>query len=205
MYSTASADAPFEWRHYGADPHNTKFAPLDQIDSTNVDRVRMVWRWRSDEDDIIANESPGMRLGPNKSTPIQVGRALYTVTSLSILVALDAATGEELWTFDPESWRAKENWGWHRGPAYWSAGEEERILFGTVDAYLYSVDAKTGKPDSSFGDSGRIDLTQGLGGPVDREAFKAMSPPIVLGDLVAVGGFRQGLSGQEIDGLHAAW
>ena len=44
-----------------------------------------------------------------------------------------------LWTFDPESWRAEESWGWHRGPAYWS------------DAHLYSVDAKTGEPDSTFG------------------------------------------------------
>lgn len=129
------ADAPFEWRHNGADARNTKFAPLDQIDSTNVEQVRMVWRWRSDEDDILKNETPGMGLGPNKSTPIHVGGVLFTVTSLSIVVALNAATGEELWTFDPESWRAEERWGWHRGPTYWSDGEgEERILFGTLDA-----------------------------------------------------------------------
>jgi len=190
--SAACADAPFEWRHHGADAGNTKYAPLEQIDSSNVEQVRMVWRWRSDEADLFENESPNMGLGPNKSTPIQVGGVLYTVTSLSIAVALDAATGRQLWTFDPESWRAEESWGWHRGPAYWSDGDgEQRILFGTVDAYLYSVDARTGVPDPAFGDGGRIDLTEGLGGPVDREAFKAMSPPIVFGDLVAVGGFTR--------------
>ena len=64
---------------------------------------------------------------------------------------------------------------------------DQRILFGTGDGYLICLDAQTGKPISTFGKQGRIDLTQGLGRPVDRHLYGVSSPPIICRDVVVMG------------------
>jgi quinoprotein glucose dehydrogenase len=75
----------------------------------------------------------------------------------------------------------------HRGVAYWADGDDQRILFGTGDGYLIALNAKTGKPISTFGQQGRIDLTQGLGRPVDRRLYGVSSPPVISRDVVVMG------------------
>ena len=73
---------------------------------------------------------------------------------MNLISALDAATGETLWTYNPEVYLSGSPVniiGYHsRGVAYWSDGEEERILAGLNDGYLISLDAKTGLPDPAF-------------------------------------------------------
>src|SRR5690606_17187283 len=115
---------------------------------------------------------------------------LYIRTSFSLVAAIDAATGEQLWVFDPESYKAGRptNLGFNtRGVAHWGAGDESRILVTTTDAFLWAVDAATGQPIASFGKDGRIDLTEGLRRPVPRETYTMMSPPLVIEDVVIVG------------------
>ena len=100
-----------------------------------------------------------------------VDGVLYVSTSLSQVAALDAATGKAKWLYDPETWKngTPSNNGFvHRGVAYWADGKHQRVLFGTGDGYLICLDAQTGRPISSFGQNGRIDLTQGLGRSVNR-------------------------------------
>ena len=75
----------------------------------------------------------------------------------------------------------------HRGVAYWADGDDQRILFGTGDGYLICLNAQTGKPIPTFGQDGRIDLTQGLGRPVDRRLYGVSSPPIICRDVVVMG------------------
>ena len=75
----------------------------------------------------------------------------------------------------------------HRGVAYWADGNDQRILFGTGDGYLICLNAQTGKPISTFGQQGRIDLTQGLGRTVDRRLYGVSSPPIICRDVVVMG------------------
>ena len=80
-----------------------------------------------------------------------VGGVLYTSTSLSQVAAIDAATGETKWVFDPEDLRERSRHsrqhGWlHRGVAYWRNGDDERIIMLTAFAQMYALDAKTGKP-----------------------------------------------------------
>ena len=118
-----------------------------------------------------------------------VDGVLYTSTSLSQVAAVNAATGKTLWTYDPESWRAgtPPNQGFvHRGVAYWARGNDRRILYGTGDGYLVALDARTGKQVTGFGNKGRIDLTEGLGRPVDRKLYAVTSPPVICRDVIVV-------------------
>ena len=84
-----------EWRSYGGDDGSTKYAALDQIDADNVDRLQVAWQWESSDTAVIANRE--LRAGAFKATPLMVGGVLYIRTSLSIVAAIDAETGELAW------------------------------------------------------------------------------------------------------------
>ena len=150
--------------HYGGTAGSTKYSPLDQIDRSNVGRLRLAWRWES-PDNAVAGANPDVMPGGYEDTPVMANGVLYTITSLGVLAAIDPGTGATIWQHDPETWKAGRptNLGFvHRGLAYWTDGKIERILAGTHDAYLIAVDAKTGKLDPSFGTDGRVDLTERL-------------------------------------------
>jgi len=123
---------------------------------------------------------------------------LYTSTSMSQVAAIDAATGNTIWTYDPESYKHGTPPGGfvHRGVAYWEAGSDRRVLIATGDARLIPINAATGKPIPAFGQEGQIDLSQGLRRPVDTMFYGITSPPIVCGDTAVVGS-----SIFDIDGL----
>ncbi|NKB71072.1 MAG: PQQ-binding-like beta-propeller repeat protein [Candidatus Latescibacteria bacterium] len=183
-----------EWRYNGSDAASTRYAPVSQIDSTNFSRLRMVWRWRAPDAQISATKRDQLKLrgNPNESVPLMIDGVLYVSTPFMFMAALDAATGRELWTFDPEAWKIESAWSVSRGVAFWSDGDQRRILMGTSSAYLYSLDADTGQPDPAFGDNGRIDLTQHLHRPVaDRVRYGVSSPPIVCNGVVIVGSMSE--------------
>jgi glucose dehydrogenase len=168
---------------------SSKYSPLAQIGRDNFKRLRVAWTWRSAEE-AIAKANPDLKTWVWESTPLMVDGVLYVSTSLSQVAAIDAATGKIRWVYDPETWKngTPSNNGFvHRGVAYWADGDDQRILFGTGDGYLICLNAQTGKPISTFGEQGRIDLTQGLGRPVDRRLYGVSSPPIICRDVVVMG------------------
>ena len=119
-----------------------------------------------------------------------VDGVLYVSTSMSQVAAIDAATGETRWVYDPGTWKngkPSNNGFVHRGVAFWADGKDRRILFGTGDGYLVALNAQTGKPVRTFGLDGRIDLTQGLDRQVDRRYYGVSSPPIICRDVVVMG------------------
>ena len=185
----AEAPADVDWPHYANDLGSSKYAPLDQIDSSNVAQLENVWIWRSPDDAIMANKHQMGALG-YKNTPIKIGDVLYVSTSLGQVAALHADTGESIWVFDTGAWKTGRptNLGFNtRGVAYWSDGKRRRVLMATNDAYLWSIDAATGKPDQAFGEDGRIDLTKGLGRWVSRKVYGVMSAPVIVRGVVVVG------------------
>ncbi|MCY3964631.1 MAG: PQQ-binding-like beta-propeller repeat protein [Acidobacteria bacterium] len=144
-----------DWPAFGGDPGNTKYSTLDQIDRDNFQDVEIAWRWRLIAADTKVPSS--VRRGQFKTIPIEVGGRVFVATSLSQVAAIDAGTGDTLWTYDPESWRAGRpaNEGFqHRGVAYWTDGERERVLLPTHHRRLVSLDAATGKPDPDYGGGG---------------------------------------------------
>ncbi len=140
-------------------------------------------------EDANANIAPSYA---NESTPLMVGGTLYTSTSLSQVAAIDAATGETRWTFDPKVYEnglgIPANNGWlHRGVAYWRSGDDERIVMLTAFAQMIALDARTGKPVATFGTDGRVDLAEGLRRPVDRDYYSMTSPPLIVRGVIVIG------------------
>jgi quinoprotein glucose dehydrogenase len=183
------ASPPGEWRYYGGTPGSTKYSTLDQIHRDNVGRLQLAWRWTSPDNGIVA-ANPEVMPGAYDDTPLMVNGVLYTITSLGVLAAVDPRTGRTIWQYDPETWRAGRpaNLGFvHRGTAYWTDGRIERILAGTHDAYLISVDAKTGKLDPAFGVGGRVDLTERLAYAQRVRNYTISSAPAIVRNVVVVG------------------
>jgi quinoprotein glucose dehydrogenase len=179
-----------EWRAYGGDAHGTKYSALSQITADNVQDLRIAWRAPA-LDRAIQASNPLWRTSRNADTPLMVNGVLYTVTGLGVMAALDPATGQTRWVYDPESYKGSNarpaGVGFTvRGLAYWTDGKAERLLHATSDAYVTSVDAKTGKPDAAFGTGGKVDLTSGI-----RDAKRVVNfvgrTPTVAGDILVAG------------------
>lgn len=213
-----------EWPTYGGDLYSRKYSPLDQINADNVSDVEVVWQWKSVDDwlsktvtggewwaksgavfDALQAESPNRwrgglapRLAGLKATPLMVDGVLYITTAMYQAAAIDAKTGETLWVYNPKSYETGTPtmsiyWN-HRGPAFWTDGQEKRLYWGTGDAWLMCVDAETGRPCADFGDNGRVDLMAGIprANRDDRDYLNALlyscaSPPLVVRDVVITG------------------
>jgi quinoprotein glucose dehydrogenase len=177
-----------EWRNYFGEAAGTKYSPLGQINRDNVKDLQVAWRWRSADRELQLS-NPLWRAGRNEETPLMINGVLYTVTGLGLVAALDPATAETRWVYDPEGYKAgiPNNGGFlQRGLGYWTDGTAERLFVGTADAYLVSIDARTGKPDTAFGTRGRVDLTVGVPDAVRALNFTARRP-LIAGNVVVVG------------------
>jgi quinoprotein glucose dehydrogenase len=178
-----------EWTHYSGNAASQKYSPLDQINKDSIGKLQMAWRWTSPDNPVI-EKNPLSRPGMWHDTPLMVKGVIYTVTSLGQVAAINPATGQTIWLFDPESWKTGRpgNLGFvHRGIAFWSDGKQDRLLLGTNDAYLLSIDAKTGTPDPTFGEKGRVDLMTGVAHAVRATNYSVTAAPIVVRDVVVVG------------------
>jgi quinoprotein glucose dehydrogenase len=182
----SSAAGDWEWRTYGADLANTRYAPLDQIDASNFDKLQVAWRFKTDN------------LGPRpetnfQATPLMVGGVLYaTAGSRRAVVAIDAATGEMLWMHAENEGKradAAARLLSGRGVAYWSDGGDARILYVTQGYRLVALDAKTGTRVPSFGRDGIVDLKLDDDQQMDLETGEIgwQAAPVVAGDTVIIG------------------
>lgn len=181
-----------DWPTPSGDPGAMRYAPITQIDRSNVSRLQPAWRWQTGERNV--SEGPGQkaaRPGLFQSSPIVIGDTLYVSTPYAAVAALDARTGRELWKYDPEVWRMGQpsnGTGFvHRGVATWTAPGAGRRIFINARYRLIAVDAATGAPITSFGRGGEVDLTAQLRRPVNRAHYTNTSPPVVWGNVVIVG------------------
>ena len=190
-----------EWRSYASDAGSTKFTNLSQIHGDNFGELEVAWTWASIDGDLdleglLGSAAEDISFGRLQATPLMIEGVLYMITALNQVAALDATSGELLWSFNPQAYLSGYSispLGYHhRGVAYWSDGKESRILFATNDGYLHSLNADSGVPDSSFG-GGRLDMTEGIP-RADRELVDysgavplgTVSPPVVIGDVLVV-------------------
>ncbi|MCY4660268.1 MAG: pyrroloquinoline quinone-dependent dehydrogenase [Acidobacteria bacterium] len=188
-----------EWRSYAGDPGSTKYSPLDQIDAGNFGDLRIAWRWASVDADVdleaVASDDERLSILGLQATPLMIDGVLYLSTALYQAAAVDAGTGETVWVHDPQAYLGGRPTHAYRsrGVAYWSEddGSDARIFWGTSEAYLLAVDARTGEPIRDFGDDGRVDLMEGIPRAVrgetnyqGRNLIGVASPPAIARDVV---------------------
>lgn len=168
---TASPGA--DWATYGGDSNGDRYSPLTQIDAANVAGLKPAWR--------IDGPPGGLQ-----TNPLVIRGVLYGYTATQQVFAADAATGRILWTFDSGVVGTQPA----RGLTWWSQGGETRLFAGVMDR-LYALDPATGRPITSFGEDGAVDLRKDLGRDARTNATFLTSPGVVYGDLIIVG-FRTG-------------
>jgi quinoprotein glucose dehydrogenase len=173
-----------QWRAYSGDRGATKYAPLDQINSGNAARLRIAWR-RPAVDASILRQAPDLRYGNSfRATPLMIDGVLYAPNGIGFVEAFDAGTGATIWVEAPLEEGPNRYAGTStRGVAYWTDGEQRRILVQRGE-YLMALDARTGAHYPDFGDGGRVNLSRDL----ERGLRHAWSgAPFVVGDIVVVG------------------
>jgi glucose dehydrogenase len=174
-----------EWRYYGGDAGGMKYSTLKQVNRSNVTQLKVAWKFQT------GDVSDG-KIYPTRSafetTPLIVDGVLYLTTPFNRLIALDAETGKQIWAFDPQLNKEQPyNLFINRGAAYWSDGSRKRILYGTLDGRLFSIDAASGKPAAGFGKDGSIDLREGVADRFPRRAYGMTSPPSIYKNVVICG------------------
>jgi glucose dehydrogenase len=186
----AQADRPVEWPFYGGDAGGTKYSALADVNASSVSRLTPAWEWRPGEK---ALPEFGTRPGNFQATPLMIGNVLYLSTPYNRVVALNAETGTEIWTFDPKAYedgQPPNGTGYvHRGVAAWrdrANGNALRIFINSRYR-LICLDAATGKPVDTFGTHGIVDLSKGLVWEINKLHYTNTSPPVVYKDLVILG------------------
>jgi quinoprotein glucose dehydrogenase len=183
------------WTRYSGDPGSTKYSPLDQINRSNVSRLRIAWR-RPSVDRALSSRVAEFTSSNNfRSTPLMVDGVLYASNGVGLVEAFNPGTGTTLWVQEPfrdqpgEGLRGDSS----RGLGYWSGGSDRR-LFSVRGEYLVALDPRTGTPVATFGDRGRVNLRAGLGPRATEYAWTGV--PQVCRDVVIVG---LGLGGSVSD------
>ncbi|MBI1178296.1 PQQ-binding-like beta-propeller repeat protein [bacterium] len=163
-----------EWQTYNGDYGGTHYSALDQINRSNVKQLKVAWTWHTGDQ--------GNQIECN---PIIVDGVMYVTTPRLHVAALNAATGEVIWRFDP--WQGGRGGGINRGVAYWTDGKGDQRIFHSAGNYLYALDAKAGKPIPTFGDNGRISHRDGFDTDVFYLSVGNNTPGIVWKDLLILG------------------
>ena len=159
------------WKDYGGGPDSSHFVDLTEIDKSNVSRLDVAWTYPTgDSRSYVFN-------------PIVVDNVMYVQARNSSLVALDAATGREIWIHENLPGMAT------RGIAYWeSKDRRDRRLIFAINNYLQAIDARTGKSILTFGKKGLVDLRQGLGrDPKTLPRVQPEAPGRVFENLILLG------------------
>jgi quinoprotein glucose dehydrogenase len=157
-----------EWKEYLGGPERNHYSPLDQINKNNVQQLKVAWEYHT------------LDSGQIQCNPIIVDGVLYGMTATTRPFAVDAASGKEIWKGQSEG---PDSYSSSRGVVYWEDGNDKRLLY-TSGPWLYALDARTGKPISSFGTGGKVSLKSGLGATSEDKMVISNTPGTVYQDLI---------------------
>ncbi|UBM57562.1 pyrroloquinoline quinone-dependent dehydrogenase [Marinilongibacter aquaticus] len=165
------------WPAYNGGDDRNHFSGLAQINTQNVNQLKLAWTYDSGGADTSKNNTQ------MQCNPIVVDGILYGVSADRQAFAIDAENGQAFWktnlqddTFNMSS----------RGVSYWTDGQEARIFFG-FGAYLYALNAETGEPVESFGTKGKVYLVEGIKRPGSDDYAVLNTPPAIYKNVVVVG------------------
>jgi quinoprotein glucose dehydrogenase len=166
-----SAQSGRDWPAYNGSSDGMHASSLTQINRRNVARLTLAWQFDTGEK------------GGIQTNPLIASGVLYAATPSAKIVALNAATGRQLWRFSSGIASSQPV----RGFSLWTSGRERRLFVGIMN-FLYCLDARTGQPIASFGVAGRIDLREGLRGDPAKQSIALTTPGAIYKDLIIVGG-----------------
>lgn len=188
-----------DWQHYGGGPGGSQYSSLTQINRDNVGSLTLAWSYRTGD---IARHPERRPMAALNVTPILVpkaaGESLVLCSALNRVIALDPATGQERWVYDPQIRLGPlGNKFLCRGVAYWEdsaapAGSacKHRIFTATKDLRLIALDAVTGRPCAGFGTAGTVDVRPDIYDDAPKLAegdVQFSAPPVTVADVVVIG------------------
>ena len=184
FFNWQNTGAQVNWTYVGGDAGGMRYSTLRQINRTNVRDLKPSWIFHTSDHDNSGTNSTGFAI---ECTPIVIDGVMYLTSADTQVIAVNAATGGQLWRFDAHT--DKTNHQPNRGVAYWSddRGNAKRIVLATPEGKLFSLDARTGKPDPSFGKVGVVDLREGMERDLRKFTYGATSPPAIYEDVIIIG------------------
>ena len=191
----ASCKAPVKesyknWEVYGGTKDAMHYSSLTEVDTNNVSQLLVAWTYHTGDADTASHSQI-------QCNPIVIDGILYALTPKMKMFAVDAATGKQIWVFDPKTYIAVDtneqkrlsmqftNTG--RGVTYWTDGKDDKRVFYTAGPYLICINAVTGNAVNTFGNNGRIDLHDGLGRDVKDRYITSNTPGVIYKDLLILG------------------
>jgi glucose dehydrogenase len=156
-----------EWRDYAGGPDSSRFVAATDITKSNVNELQVAWTYPAGQTDF---------------NPLVVRGVVYGLGPNNAFVALDAATGMQIWIHEGVQ-------GFNvRGVNYWESkdGRDRRLIFSTNN-FLQELDAQSGKSISSFGKDGRVDLRVGLDRDPSTVNQQSRTPGRVFENLIILG------------------
>jgi quinoprotein glucose dehydrogenase len=166
------------WSVKGGTPDGIQYSSLDQVTPSNAKNLKVAWIYRTGDADTVNNRSQ------LQCNPIIVNSVLYATSATLKAFAVDAASGKELWKFEPDG--RNPGLGVNRGVTYWEEGDDKRILY-SFGEHLYALNALTGKKIESFGTEGRVSLKEGLGERANNLMVLANTPGAIYKNLIIMG------------------
>ena len=178
---------PGDWLSYGRDYYEQRFSPLDQINDTNAAKLGLAWSFETATDRGL------------EATPLVIDGVMYTTGSWSVVYAVDARTGKELWKYDPEVHRKYDQLACcdvvNRGAAFYKG----RVYLGALDGRLIAIDAKSGKPSWSVTTVDQKQAYTSTGAP------RIANGKVIIGNGGAEYGVRGYVSAYDAETGKLAW
>ncbi|MFB0907566.1 MAG: PQQ-binding-like beta-propeller repeat protein [Spirosomataceae bacterium] len=169
-----------QWRTYGGTTDAARYSSLDEINVDNVQNLQVAWEFHSGD---------STKRSQIQCQPIIIDGVLFATTPQIKLIALDAATGKQKWFFNPFELLGGENsWaGTNRGVTYWTDGKSDKRIIFTAGSFMMAINAETGKPVTSFGDGGKVDLHKDLTAEMQDFLIVSNTPGTIYKDLIIMG------------------
>jgi len=161
-----SAGEPDQWLTPGRDANGSYYSPLQDINAGNVGKLGFAWDYR---------------LGTNRgqeSTPLVIDGVMYATSNFGRVYALDAATGKELWKYDPQIDGQWARYACCDAVNRGLAAFDGRLFVGALDGWLHALDARTGR---------RVWKVDTLIGRSEQKPYTLTGAPLLAGDLIIIG------------------
>jgi len=181
---TFSCNYNKDWNIYGGSHQRTQYIDSEKINKKNISKLVKTWEYRTYDND---------KNSEIQTNPLIIGKKFYGVSPKLKLFSLDAKTGVENWIFDPfqndQKYFNKEDISINvcRGITYYENNFKNSFIFYGVGSKLFKINSLTGNPDLNFGNSGYVDLHEGLGENSGSLYVSMTSPGVIYNNLIIVG------------------